>query len=95
MLMALLGEYLLRESHIHKAKFDLGELHYIPTSPESFCNLPRDDGIAYAAQESWVQSETIRVSWYPLHRIFYIDLFQSNIVFGAPFDEERYNKGQD
>ncbi|KAI0650859.1 multidrug resistance-associated ABC transporter [Trametes meyenii] len=54
----------------------LGELHYIPTGPDSFVNLPRAGGVAYAAQESWVQNETIR----------------DNILFGAPYDEERYNK---
>ncbi|EMD39545.1 hypothetical protein CERSUDRAFT_150070 [Gelatoporia subvermispora B] len=54
----------------------LGEMHYIPMSPESFVSLPRAGGIAYAAQESWVQNETIR----------------ENILFGSPFDEERYNK---
>ncbi|CDO77193.1 hypothetical protein BN946_scf184747.g6 [Trametes cinnabarina] len=54
----------------------LGELHYIPTGPDSFVSLPRSGGVAYAAQESWVQNETIR----------------DNILFGAPYDEERYNK---
>ncbi|KAL6299635.1 multidrug resistance-associated ABC transporter [Sparassis latifolia] len=54
----------------------LGEMHYIPSGPESFFNLPRSGGIAYAAQESWVQNETI----------------QDNIIFGAPYDEERYNQ---
>ncbi|KAI0832850.1 multidrug resistance-associated ABC transporter [Trametes gibbosa] len=54
----------------------LGELHYIPTGPESFVSLPRAAGVAYAAQESWVQNETIR----------------DNILFGAPYDEERYKK---
>lgn len=39
----------------------LGEMHYIPSGPESWKNLPREGGIAYASQESWVQSETIRV----------------------------------
>jgi len=38
-----------------------GELHFIPSSPDSFVNLPREGGVAYAAQESWVQNETIRV----------------------------------
>lgn len=42
--------------------FHLGEMHYIPSGPDSFFNLPRDGGVAYAAQESWVQNETIRVS---------------------------------
>lgn len=54
----------------------LGEMHYIPSGPESYVSLPRDGGVAYAAQESWVQNETIR----------------DNILFGAPYDEERYNK---
>ncbi|KAI0329604.1 multidrug resistance-associated ABC transporter [Cubamyces sp. BRFM 1775] len=54
----------------------LGELHYIPTGPDSYVSLPRAGGVAYAAQESWVQNETIR----------------DNILFGAPYDEERYKK---
>ena len=40
---------------------DLGEMHYIPLAEESWYNLPRTGGVAYAAQESWVQNETIRV----------------------------------
>jgi ABC-type multidrug transport system fused ATPase/permease subunit len=39
----------------------LGEMHYVPSGPESWFNLPRGGGVAYAAQESWVQSETIKV----------------------------------
>ncbi|KAJ7657296.1 hypothetical protein DFH06DRAFT_1269382 [Mycena polygramma] len=54
----------------------LGEMHWIPSSPDSWYNLPRESGVAYAAQESWVLNETIR----------------SNIVFDTPFDEERYKK---
>ncbi|KAH7927390.1 P-loop containing nucleoside triphosphate hydrolase protein [Leucogyrophana mollusca] len=54
----------------------LGEMHFIPSGPTSWFNLPRKGGIAYAAQESWVQSETIR----------------DNILFGAPYDEARYKK---
>ncbi|KAH9911177.1 P-loop containing nucleoside triphosphate hydrolase protein [Epithele typhae] len=54
----------------------LGEMHYLPQGPDSFVSLPRTGGVAYAAQESWVQSDTIR----------------NNIIFGAPFDEARYNK---
>ncbi|KAF8883972.1 hypothetical protein BD779DRAFT_1787388 [Infundibulicybe gibba] len=54
----------------------LGEMHFTPPGPNSWFNLPRKNGIAYAAQESWVQNETIR----------------ENILFGAPFDEERYKK---
>ncbi|TCD68834.1 hypothetical protein EIP91_009701 [Steccherinum ochraceum] len=54
----------------------LGEMHYIPSGPTSYFNLPRDGGVAYASQESWVQNETIK----------------DNILFGSPFDEERYKK---
>ena len=39
----------------------LGEMHYIPLGPDSWVNLPRERGVAYAAQESWVQNETIKV----------------------------------
>ncbi|KAI0260093.1 hypothetical protein BC834DRAFT_1028685 [Gloeopeniophorella convolvens] len=54
----------------------LGEMHFIPLSPDAWFHLPREGGVSYAAQESWVQNETIR----------------DNILFGAPYDEERYNK---
>ncbi|ESK84755.1 hypothetical protein Moror_568 [Moniliophthora roreri MCA 2997] len=54
----------------------LSEMHFIPTSLDSWYNLPRAGGVAYAAQESWVQNATIK----------------DNIVFGSPFDEARYKK---
>ncbi|KAF4617299.1 hypothetical protein D9613_006273 [Agrocybe pediades] len=54
----------------------LGEMHFIPTGVDSWYNLPRNGGVAYAAQESWVQNETIR----------------DNILFGSPYNEERYKK---
>ena len=40
----------------------LGEMHFIPSGPNSSFNLPRENSIAYAAQESWVQNETIKVT---------------------------------
>ena len=52
-------------------------MHFVPSTVDSWYNLPRRGGIAYAAQESWVQNETIR----------------ENILFGSPYDEERYRKG--
>jgi ABC-type uncharacterized transport system fused permease/ATPase subunit len=55
----------------------LGEMHYVPIGPGSWVNIPRDGGIAYCAQESWVQSLTIR----------------DNILFGKAYDETRYKKG--
>ncbi|GJE87807.1 multidrug resistance-associated ABC transporter [Phanerochaete sordida] len=54
----------------------LGEMHYLSMGPNSYVNLPREGGVAYHAQESWVLNETIR----------------NNIVFGAPFEQERYDK---
>ncbi|KIY46182.1 P-loop containing nucleoside triphosphate hydrolase protein [Fistulina hepatica ATCC 64428] len=54
----------------------LGEMHFVPTTPNSWYNLPRDGGVAYAAQESWVLNETIK----------------ENIIFGNPYDEARYKK---
>lgn len=36
-------------------------MHFVPASPDSWFSLPRDGGVAYAAQEAWVQNETIRV----------------------------------
>ena len=39
----------------------LGEMHYVPLAPDVWVSLPRAGGVAYAAQESWVQNETIRV----------------------------------
>jgi ABC-type multidrug transport system fused ATPase/permease subunit len=54
----------------------LGEMHFIPMTPDAWYHLPRSGGVSYAAQESWVQNETIR----------------DNILFGAPYDEERSKK---
>ncbi|KZV67808.1 P-loop containing nucleoside triphosphate hydrolase protein [Peniophora sp. CONT] len=54
----------------------LGEMRFVPKTPESWCKLPRAGGVAYAAQESWVLNQTIK----------------DNILFGAAYDEERYDK---
>ncbi|KAJ6556954.1 hypothetical protein B0H10DRAFT_1847143, partial [Mycena sp. CBHHK59/15] len=54
----------------------LGEMHFIPSSPNSGYNLLRSFGVAYGAQESWVLNETVR----------------SNIVFDTPNEEERHKK---
>lgn len=42
-------------------------MHYIANGPDSFVNLPREGGVAYAAQESWVQNETIKVRLHILY----------------------------
>ncbi|KAJ7078496.1 hypothetical protein C8R44DRAFT_836696 [Mycena epipterygia] len=54
----------------------LGEMHLIRSSPSSWLNLPRGIGVSYAAQESWVMNDTIK----------------NNIIFNAPFDQDRFNK---
>jgi hypothetical protein len=43
-------------------------MHFEPSTWDSWYNLPRQGGVAYAAQESWVQNKTIR----------------ENILFGSP-----------
>ncbi|THH30400.1 hypothetical protein EUX98_g3808 [Antrodiella citrinella] len=53
----------------------LGEMHYTSLTPDSIVSLPRGGGVAYHAQESWILNETIR----------------NNIIFGSPYDEDRYN----
>ena len=40
-------------------------MHAIPSGPESFVELPREGGVALAAQESWIQNDTIRVRTVP------------------------------
>ncbi|CCO37903.1 ATP-binding cassette transporter abc4 Short=ABC transporter abc4 [Rhizoctonia solani AG-1 IB] len=54
----------------------LGEMHFVPSAPDSWFGLPREGGVAYAAQEAWVQNETIR----------------ENILLGSEYNEERYKK---
>jgi ABC-type multidrug transport system fused ATPase/permease subunit len=53
----------------------LGELH---AGPDARVSLPRAAGIAYAAQEAFLLSETIR----------------ENILFGNALDQARYEKGE-
>ncbi|KAF8507385.1 ATP-binding cassette transporter [Hysterangium stoloniferum] len=62
----------------------LGEMHFKPCSEDGGFNLPRDRGVAYAAQEGWVQNDTIKASG--------SSLCADNILFGEAFDEERYKK---
>ncbi|KAI0711040.1 P-loop containing nucleoside triphosphate hydrolase protein [Cerioporus squamosus] len=54
----------------------LGEMHAIPNGLESFIGLPRSRGVAYVPQESWILSDTIK----------------TNILFGSPYDEARYQQ---
>ncbi|KAG9043232.1 hypothetical protein FS837_009847, partial [Tulasnella sp. UAMH 9824] len=52
----------------------LGEMHFQPEGLDSYYNLPREGGVAYAAQEAWIQNATVK----------------ENILFGSPYDEDRY-----
>lgn len=36
-------------------------MHYTRLGPQAAVTLPREKGVAYHAQESWVLNETIRV----------------------------------
>lgn len=73
----------------------LGEMHYIPLGYDSWVNLPKREGVAYAAQESWVQNETIKVNIVFVRSLsLALTRPKENILFGAPYDAERYNKGE-
>ncbi len=54
----------------------LGEMVFQANSSDAYFTLPRSGGVSYVAQESWVFSGTVK----------------ENILFGTPFDEQRYNK---
>ena len=53
-------------------------MHFESTGPGSTFNLPRAGGVSFCVQETWVLNETIR----------------DNILFGTPYEEERYKKGE-
>ncbi|KAF7320184.1 ATP-binding cassette transporter [Mycena kentingensis (nom. inval.)] len=75
LLMALLGMLLVLSVTGKWATLG-SEMHFLPSGPSSWYHLPRGNGVSYAAQESWVQNETIK----------------ENILFGAEYNEERYKK---
>ncbi|KZS96543.1 hypothetical protein SISNIDRAFT_451288 [Sistotremastrum niveocremeum HHB9708] len=54
----------------------LGEMHQEALSAHGCVMFPRDGGVSYAAQESWVMNGTIR----------------DNILFQTDYDAERYKK---
>lgn len=59
-LMALLGGILSTNPDNVLNVFP-GEMHFASSGPDSYFNLPRGKGVAYAAQEAWIENETIRV----------------------------------
>jgi hypothetical protein len=62
LLMALLGE--IRSSLYNVLAHNdsiAGEMYNLPQEPDAVCLLPREGGVAYAAQESWVLNDTIKV----------------------------------
>lgn len=70
-----------------------GETYCRLIGEASYARLPRKGDIAFAAQESWVLSGTIRVSLaFDVGNRTLIIRYQENILFGSVFDEERYNK---
>lgn len=73
----------------------LGEMHRTSLASDSWVHLPRAGGVAYAAQESWVLSETIKVCL--LNSLYFLasdGSTKDNILFGSPYNEERYKKGE-
>jgi hypothetical protein len=72
-----------------------GEMHIESGGAQTLVNLPRQGGVAYAAQESWVQNASIRVRDF-VHAFEHFPeaLMQDNILFGAAYNEERYQSGE-
>lgn len=71
----------------------LGEMHRTPLRPDSLLALPRAQGVAYHAQESWILNDTIRVSVGTKISSAFPHVLQSNVLFGSTYNEERYKKG--
>lgn len=97
LLMAMLGQRISTYNSAMYLQVDvIGEMHFIRSSAKSWFNLPTDGGVAYAAQESWIQNQTIKVcySCLCLGPSLVNTGSQQNIVFGATFDEKRYKKGK-
>lgn len=38
-------------------------MHFKREGIDSCFNLPRDDGVAYCAQDPWIQNATVKVSY--------------------------------
>lgn len=93
LLLALLGTFTLSRVELALIVDAQGEMHFLPSGSDSWFSLPRKAGIAYAAQESWLQNDTIKVIFSTSKYETWLDLqLQANILFGSPFDAERYRK---
>lgn len=76
----------------------LGEMHCKKDGLDSFLNLPREGGVAFCAQEAWIQNASIKVCFFlmdalPRTCIEADRKCQENLLFGSPFEESRYKKG--
>lgn len=71
----------------------LGEMHLVPLNQASWVSLPKDGGVAYASQESWVLNATIKVSRQNLDHILGAEHLQENILLDNLYDGARYKKG--
>ncbi|KAJ7141418.1 hypothetical protein C8R44DRAFT_763397 [Mycena epipterygia] len=74
----------------------LGEMHLVPSSPSTWYNLPRDKGVSYAAQESWVMNDTIKVnsSLTPSFKVLYQCCLERDLeLFDASDETEVGEKG--
>ena len=67
-------------------------MHFVPMALGAWYHLPREKGVAYAAQESWVQNNTVKVLPTSCFGMRLLTPYQDNILFGSPYDEERYKK---
>ena len=54
----------------------LGELHFTPPGPDSWFNLPRENGVAYSAQDAWILNETIKALFNHHLRLLLVNYFQ-------------------
>jgi hypothetical protein len=71
----------------------LGEMHCTSEDSRTPMSLPRGDGVAFAAQESWIESATIKVCPFGYCFVHIDSCYQDNILFGNAYDEGRYKQG--
>jgi hypothetical protein len=67
-------------------------MHNASKDADSWISLPRAGGVAFAVQETWIENATIKVRS-SLCMLDVTQPSQDNILFGSPYDKERYEKG--